>query len=503
MKDVFISYANEDRPVAQKLATGLEQSGMSVWWDHHIQVGSEWDKTIEDALASAKCVVVLWTGHTKDSRWVRAEPRGALTLEKVVPVMLEVNATPLAFTGIQALRLIGWDGAAGSKEFDILLGVIRAKLEGKSIELPEASSTKPSLLRKLVDLWGIKACVGGVFAFLLIASSFVRVNPVISVHLQTARMKFSVSPRLGDKRLTDTLSFESLTVEHVGKIFISPDQLLVADPADYDMVGDRYPPKAWLDIPVNGSPLQFDADPSGISSEITIEPTDPKEAVAGQLEAIVLTTDTSVTMQVSSNNTVTWAIRKKESPQRLVVSGLHAIQFIQTGLNTPAELSIPFSQDQELTYHITFEGKQGMIELFGQDQALDLVMKEKNITAKKPITSSVLPIQTVDFSWQDPGTGEHKPPEGFTGTVEYVSPQGIPWVSIEKNAFLTLHHLDDFEITSISIDPINHKLIVDLKGKAGYIKMGTAGNPQDLRPTFFDTIRFSPLFEPVRALIGL
>ena len=143
------------------------------------------------------------------------------------------------------------------------------------------------------------------------------------------------------------------------------------------------------------------------------------------------------------------------------------------------------------------------MELFGQDEVLVLVMKEKDITSKKPISSSVLPIQSIDFSWQDPGTGEHKPPEGFAGTVEYVSPQGMPSVPMEPNAFLTLDHLAHFEITSISIDPISHKLVVDLKGKAGYVKTGTPDNPQNLRPTLFDHIRYSPLFEPVRKLMGL
>ncbi|HNP28273.1 MAG TPA: toll/interleukin-1 receptor domain-containing protein, partial [Nitrospirales bacterium] len=267
MKDVFISYASSDRPIAQQLAAGLEQSGVSVWWDRHIQVGSEWDKTIEDALASAKCVVVLWTAHAKDSRWVRAEAREALSLDKVVPVMLEANAIPLAFTGIQALRFLGWDGAAGSKEFEILIGVIRAKLEGKAIELPEASSTKPSLLGKLVALLGIKAGVGGVLALLLIASSFVRVDPVISVHVETTRMEFSVAPGLDDKRLTDRVTFETLTVENIGTLAISPDRLLVADPADYDMESDSYPPKAWRDIAVNGRTVQFDVGSSGMASE--------------------------------------------------------------------------------------------------------------------------------------------------------------------------------------------------------------------------------------------
>ena len=461
MKDVFISYASEDRPVAQRLAAALEQSGLSVWWDRQIQVGSEWDKTIEDALAAAKCVVVLWTGHAKNSRWVRAEAREALNQEKVVPVMLEANAIPLAFTGIQALCFLGWNGSSGSKEFEILLGVIQAKLEGKSVELPEASSTKASVVGKLVALLGIKAMVGGILALLLIGSSFVRVAPVISVHVETARIEFSVASGLDDKRLTDAITFDSLTVENVGKLSVSPDRLLVADPDDYDMASDSYPPKAWLDLPINGRTIQFAADRPSISSEITIETTEDKAAVAGQLDGIVLTDEAVVSMEVSHDNALTWSIRTKQGRQRVVMSGIHAVQLLETGMKASLGLSIPFPQDQELTYQIIFEQKSGTIELFGQDQASGLGSQRKKDTKKqnrkkKPISGSVLPVHAVDFSWQDPGTGERKTPEGFAGTVEYLSPQGLPSVVIGTHAFLTLDHLDHFEITSISVDQENH-----------------------------------------------
>jgi len=507
MKDVFISYANEDRPMAERLATGLEQAGLSVWWDRHIQVGSEWDKTIEDALAAAKCVVVLWTGHAKNSRWVRAEAREALKQEKVVPVMVEEQAIPLAFTGIQALRFLGWNGAAGSKEFDILLGVIRAKREGQSIELPEASSTKASVLGKLVAVVGIKAGLGGLLALLLIASSFLRIDPVIAVHVETSRMEFRVAPGLDQKRLTDELAFDTLTFEQVGKLVFSPDRLLVADPAEYDMNSDSYPPKAWLDLPINGKTVEFEADRPSLSPEITIETTEHKDAVAGQLDGIVLTDEAVVSLEVSQDNAVTWSIRTKQGRQRVVLSRIQAVQIIQNGLKISTGLSIPFPQDQELTYQVIFEDKPGTVELFGQDEVLIMVLQEtvnqdKEAAPKKSISHSVLPIQAVDFSWQDPGTGERNTPEGFAGTVDYVNPQGMPSVTIGKNEFLTLEKLRHFEITSIGVDANSHQLVVDLKGQAGYVKTGTAGNSQNLRPTLFDKIRFSPLFEPVSKLLG-
>ena len=153
-KDVFISYASEDRPLAQRVAEGLEQAGLSVWWDRNIQVGSEWDKTIEEALGKAKSVVVVWTAHAKHSRWVRAEAREALNQNKIVPVLVEANAMPLGFTGIQALQFLHWNGSAETQEFAVLLSVIKAQLSGKPVALPEASSTKASTIGKVVAAIG-------------------------------------------------------------------------------------------------------------------------------------------------------------------------------------------------------------------------------------------------------------------------------------------------------------------------------------------------------------
>jgi len=64
MTDVFISYASEDRERAARLAAALEARGWSIWWDRKIITGQAYDQTIEHALASASCVVVLWSRHS-------------------------------------------------------------------------------------------------------------------------------------------------------------------------------------------------------------------------------------------------------------------------------------------------------------------------------------------------------------------------------------------------------------------------------------------------------
>jgi hypothetical protein len=46
--DIFISYAREDRAVAQRLAQALEQKGITVWWDWDLIGGTNYRAKIRD-----------------------------------------------------------------------------------------------------------------------------------------------------------------------------------------------------------------------------------------------------------------------------------------------------------------------------------------------------------------------------------------------------------------------------------------------------------------------
>jgi len=74
MADIFISYANEDRERAGRLANALESCGWSVWWDRKIIAGQAFDEAIERELETAKCVVVLWSRNSiaSERNWPRA-----------------------------------------------------------------------------------------------------------------------------------------------------------------------------------------------------------------------------------------------------------------------------------------------------------------------------------------------------------------------------------------------------------------------------------------------
>lgn len=129
MSDIFISYKREEQSKARQLATALERQGWSVWWDPKLRAGEYFDEVIEKALDEARCVIVLWSSSSVQSRYVKDEATYALDHGKLAPVAIEHIRLPLRFRGIQTPQLIDWDGDESSEDFNNLLEDIEAILD--------------------------------------------------------------------------------------------------------------------------------------------------------------------------------------------------------------------------------------------------------------------------------------------------------------------------------------------------------------------------------------
>ncbi|MEL6569391.1 MAG: TIR domain-containing protein [Pseudomonadota bacterium] len=130
MADIFISYKREDKHLAEDTIHALKQAGFSVWYDDRIDPHTSWDETIEREIAAAKAVVVLWTPRSVASQWVRTEADYAAQHGKIVPVMLEQSAVPLAYRRTQFADLTQWDGNADDRNFEKLTGWVRGLVDG-------------------------------------------------------------------------------------------------------------------------------------------------------------------------------------------------------------------------------------------------------------------------------------------------------------------------------------------------------------------------------------
>ena len=145
MKDIFISYAREDAPIAKKIFSALTGSGFTVWWDQEIPPGKTFDEVINEHLDQSRCVIVLWSSHSVQSNWVLDEATVAQSLKKLIPVMIENIDIPMGFRRLQAANLIEWNGRRTDNEFQLLVKSVHSLMlttesEKESIELQQDES---------------------------------------------------------------------------------------------------------------------------------------------------------------------------------------------------------------------------------------------------------------------------------------------------------------------------------------------------------------------------
>jgi len=130
MSDIFISYARADKEKAELLANAFSQKGWSVWWDREIPPGKSFDEVIENALNSARCVIVLWSKDSGSSRWVKTEAAEGAARGILVPALIDNAPIPLEFKRIEAADLSDWQGDFSHREFDQLLRTVAGMLDG-------------------------------------------------------------------------------------------------------------------------------------------------------------------------------------------------------------------------------------------------------------------------------------------------------------------------------------------------------------------------------------
>lgn len=136
MSDIFVSYASADRDRARAIAQALTDQGWSVWWDRTIPPGRQFDEVIEEALDSARCVVVLWSKASTASQWVKTEAAEAMRRKILVPVLIEDVKIPLEFRRLQAADLSTWTGGNTHEEVQKFFASIATNVGQQAPPIP-------------------------------------------------------------------------------------------------------------------------------------------------------------------------------------------------------------------------------------------------------------------------------------------------------------------------------------------------------------------------------
>jgi len=127
--DLFVSYASEDRDRIRPLVAAFESRGWSVWWDRELIAGPRYEQRIQEALDTARCVVVAWSTHAIESDWCRDEAQEGLERNVLVPVRIDDVRPPLGFRTSHTASLVGWPEEVG--ELNSLLRGVEECLEGR------------------------------------------------------------------------------------------------------------------------------------------------------------------------------------------------------------------------------------------------------------------------------------------------------------------------------------------------------------------------------------
>ena len=186
MADIFISYKREDIAIVKSLVTELDLYGWSIWWDHEIPAGLDYDTVIESELKAAKAVVVLWTEQSLESRNVKDEANIGLERGVLIPVLFGNVRQPMGFRMVQAIQCKE-KNKMGPAEISMLVNNIK-RLKDEPISLDNKEDVNRSKgKRKYFYLAGIAILFLSVLSYVWYYKSKSRqTDPITQSHISTS-----------------------------------------------------------------------------------------------------------------------------------------------------------------------------------------------------------------------------------------------------------------------------------------------------------------------------
>jgi TolB-like protein/Tfp pilus assembly protein PilF len=180
---VFISYAREDAPAANRIAEALRSNGVEVWFDQNeLRGGDAWDQKIRRQIDACALFMPVISRNTEERgkgyfrlEWKLAVEQTHLLLEGVpfiVPVVVDETpdsaaAVPAEFRRVQWTRL---PGALPSQQF---VGHVKLLLEKPGKPSADSKSSRPTQDAKPTGSHargGVPGWAWGVIAGIVIAA---------------------------------------------------------------------------------------------------------------------------------------------------------------------------------------------------------------------------------------------------------------------------------------------------------------------------------------------
>lgn len=474
MSDIFISYSSKDRLWVETFAKVLESRGWSVWWDRNIPTGGSFNRVIRQELSAAKCAIVLWSQQSVESEWVQAEAAEAKKQDKYLPVKINESEIPLGFTQRTFQSLVDWEAGVEHAGFSQLIKDIErlVKSPPRRVEI----SPKP-WWKRVHPLWLVSspAILAAVVVIGLMRSS---IPARVQVELTTERVEFEVAASEQGKTTLGGFDVQSVAIEKFSALTFEPDTFEVADPAQYQVKTDDFPPSAWKPLNVdraNITKVTLGARDQTRHPRVTVEGLNAAESETIHLDPIAVSPGThvtlatrevhggkkgGVTLQVTGQDTLTLSIHK---PFKLIAD--HA--------ELP-DIALPVRQQDELTYRVKLPEQASEVKIIAMPGGP--ILSPTFATGQSATSfASGIPVVSMDFTKQD-SSGERVSALTGEGTISFPEYPHLGSVPLKEGEAIGLERLDKFEIERVTLQSggggmnvVGYGLVKQVRTKRGEI----------------------------------
>jgi len=483
MSDIFISYSSKDRPWVERFAKALESHGWSVWWDRNIPTGESFNAVIRQELSAAKCAIVVWSEQSVESEWVQAEAAEAKKQDKYLPIKINESEIPLGFTQRTFQSLVDWEAGVDHAGFSRLLKDIERliKTPPKRMEF----SPKP-WWKRVHPIW-LVSTPSILVAVIVIGLMLWSIPARVQVELTTERVELEIGEASLGQRILEGFDVQSITLEKFSALAFEPTTIEVADPAQYQIDKDDFPPSAWRRLKVTDATVTLAAGDPTRHPRATVEALIASGQETIRLDSIAVPQGTRVileareihdskkegfTVHVADQDTVTLSTRK---PFKLIAD--------QAELR---DMALPFRQQDELTYRVTLPEQASVIRITALPSGLILA---PTFAASQSAGSFFggISIAAMDFSKQHP-SGERVSALTGQGTISFPDYPHLGTVPVNKDDAIGLEQLDRFTIKEIRLISQSGDLYLIGNGMAKQVRTKSGQIPIQHRLTALDAL---------------
>jgi hypothetical protein len=348
-----------------------------------------------------------------------------------------------------------------------------------SQENSEKRSSKKSLTPWIISG---SAIIGGVLVIALALMYYPTPTHIsLEAAVSHAEMTLGTFPT---QQILNSLEIETISFWQFSKIELHPSSLHVADPNQYNMETDSFPPTAWQPLTMFG---YVRISPKTEGNLVTIQPEDPSGKILGILDPIHVREESNVIFEMDEHDPHTVTIKISGPETRVIFTPTQPFEIIADETNMDGIKDFPFPDERSLTFRPELPEHRSKIEIRGTAQHFILKLKVSSFSGNQMFAQQPITIKTLDLSRQD-ASGNRVTALVTPGVLRYPDFPDLSAHTISATEYVIIEPKKVMTIKRMTLLTDKPGLMLLLDGTAKHIRSGSAEFPVDHRLSKFDEL---------------